>query len=603
MLRWSKIAMGVALVLGALLVEPQLGRWNMTGAPVVIAAMVVGYIVRRSVVDGALFGLAHMACGVWVEPLAGPQLLACVTSLVLLWSSCPKFSLLMGGTVVGLLLISTQIKMRFGGSPLTWQDLKYFFLQFSDNAGVIASQPTVQFYAVAAVISIGAATAIVWKLELRVATVEAARKERSRARVLTLLFAVWCGLSLEATAMSFSQRISWQMAAAPTATPVSTFLSTILLEPKPEFRRVSTRQFADGVRATVGAAVPGRKADIVVFLQESQFNPLSIAGCPRSICGFKVFGAMPGTTDQGELRVHAYGAGTWLTEFTLATGLPHEVFGRTAEYVSFNVAPGVNRSFVRSLKAAGYYTVAVYPVPGGMMNARMAYQAYGFDEFHDSNDLRLPGHFATPDADIHEAALRVLHEAQRQGKPVYLLALTIFNHSQHGVLMERVPPETLSAARQVFHDETEARNLADFLWRTREFEKSYDKTRQAVLGADRPAVLAWFGDHQPPFANAPLLRTSIGSLSDGPAVPSKFITWYNIATNFRSTGHSTSPYRVDLAFLPGLLAQRGRVPLDNWLGANVLARERCAGLLTECPDPVWRDAYLTYLLEDLHAIR
>lgn len=601
MLRWTRIATGVALILAALLIEPQLNRWNIAGAPVVIAAAAVGYIVRRSVVDAALFGLAHMACGVWVEALAGPQLLACVTSLVLLWSGRPKFSLLIGSALVGVLLSSTQIKMHFAGSPLTWQDLRYFFLQFSDNAGAIASQPTVQSYAAAAAIGIVAATVTVWKLEPRVATVPAARKERSRARILTLLFAVWCGLSLEATAMSFSQRPGWQMAAA-TATPVSTFLSTIHLEPKAEFRRVSTRDFADGVRVAGATASPDRKADIVVFLQESQFNPLSIAGCPRSICGFKVFGAMPGTTDHGELRVHAYGAGTWLTEFTLATGLPHEVFGRTAEYVSFNVAPGVDRSFVRSLKAAGYYTVAVYPVRGGMMNARMAYQAYGFDEFHDSNDLRLPGHFATPDSAIHEAALRVLSEARQKGKPVFLFALTIFNHSEHGVLMQRVPPEILSASRQVFRDEMEAQTLADYLWRTREFEESYDKTRESVLGSDRPAVLAWFGDHQPPFANAPLLRNSIRSLSQGPA-PSRFLTWYDIATNFRLTGNSATPYQIDLAFLPGLLAQRGGVPLDNWLGANVLARERCAGLLTECPDPIWRDAYLTYLLEDLHSIR
>lgn len=603
MLRWTRVGLGVALVLGALLIEPQLGRWHLTGAPIVIAAVVVGYIVRRSFVDAALFGFAHMACGVWVEPLAGPQLLACVTSLMLLWAGRPKLSLVMGGTVVGLLLISTHIKMRFGGSALTWQDLRYFFSHFPDNAAVIASQPTVLSYAVAAGIAIGAATALVWKLEARAVLAQAARKERSGARALALLFAVWCGLSLEATAVSFSERGSWQMEAATTATPVSTFLSTIHLEPRAEFRRVNTRQLAEGVRAAAGAASPGRKADIVVFLQESQFNPLSIAGCPRSLCGLKVFEAMPGTTDRGELRVHTYGGGTWLSEFTLATGLPHEVFGRTADYVSFNVAPAVNRSFVRSLKAAGYYTVAVYPVRGGMMNARLAYQAYGFDEFHDSNDLQLPGHFATRDADIHEAAIRVLHEAQRKGKPVYLLALTIFNHSQHGVLMERVPRGTLSAAREVFHDEAEAQSLADYLWRTREFEESYDKTRQQVLGSDRPAVLAWFGDHQPPFANAPLLRNSIGTLSQGPAVPSRFLTWYNISTNFRSNANGEKPYRVDLAFLPGLLAQRARVPLDDWLGANVLVRERCSGLFTECTDPSWRDAYLTYLLDDLRVIR
>jgi hypothetical protein len=35
----------------------------------------------------------------------------------------------------------------------------------------------------------------------------------------------------------------------------------------------------------------------------------------------------------------------------------------------------------------------------------------------------------------------------------------------------------------------------------------------------------------------------------------------------------------------------------------VLARERCGGLLAECTEAGARDAYLSYLLGDLQAIR
>src|SRR6185295_225504 len=120
------------------------------------------------------------------------------------------------------------------------------------------------------------------------------------------------------------------------------------------------------------------------------------------------------------------------------TGVPHDAFGPAGEFASFSVAPHVHRSFVRSLKAAGYRTVALYPTRGGMMNGRIAYAGYGFDEFLDAAELGLPEAWGTPDALVHEAARRVLASQRQRDQPVFLFALTIFNHAEHGVEMERV---------------------------------------------------------------------------------------------------------------------------------------------------------------------
>jgi hypothetical protein len=385
-------------------------------------------------------------------------------------------------------------------------------------------------------------------------------------------------------------------------TPVSTFLSTLYMEPKAEFRRVDTRSFALAVKGLEGQATSTPPADIVLFLQESQFNPRSIQGCPESLCSLRGFGASPQTSDHGQLKSHVYGGGTWLSEFALATGLPHELFGPAGAFASFNVAPGIRQSFIRSLKAAGYYTVAVYPVRGGMMNARSAYRAYGFDAFLDADELGLSGQFRTSDRLVHAAALKVLASARQHGKPVFLFAVTIFNHADHGIAMDEVDPATFAAAQAFSKEPAEWRNLADYVWRTREFEKSMDATRQEVLGSTRPAVVAWFGDHQPPFANAPALRNAIKAFPAQPQVPDKYITWFDIETNLGTPLARSPPAVTDIVFLPGLLAQRAGVPLDPWLGANVLARQKCGSLLMECPDSGWRDAYLTYLLDDLKEV-
>jgi hypothetical protein len=299
--------------------------------------------------------------------------------------------------------------------------------------------------------------------------------------------------------------------------------------------------------------------------------------------------------------VHVFGGSTWLSEFAFATGVPHDAFGPAGEFASFSVAPHVHRSFVRSLKAAGYRTVALYPTRGGMMNGRIAYAGYGFDEFLDAAELGLPETWGTPDALVHEAARRVLASKRQGDQPVFLFALTIFNHAEHGVEMDRVPAELRAAAAREFTSADEARSVADYVWRSREFERELKLTREAVLGnAQRPAVLAWFGDHQPPFANAITLRDRMRSLpTETGTVPARFQTWYEVSSNRPERAPAQAPRALDLVFLPGLLAQAAGAPIDDWLAANISARIQCAGLLEACRMPGARAAYLSYLWGDL----
>lgn len=596
---WKRIAASVAIALAIGLALPNLSLLRADTIVLIAAAAAVGLLARLSVLDACLYVAALLFCLSWIEPVAAPELLACLSLGLLAATGRPRFALLAGSSIVALLLFSIEMKRRFGGSILTWQDVRYFFLQFTGNAGVFASQPTLAAYASVALLIVFAACAFAWKLEGHGA---GASRRQYVARALAFVLALWCATELNEASLALSPADSWTLSEKTIAKPISAFLSTVHLEPKVQYNKVDTRQFALAVQAARATVAPVRKADVVVFLQESQINTAAFAFCPRSLCAFDVFGAPQGTVDHGELRVHTYGAGTWLSEFALATGLPHRLYGPAGEFAPFNVAPGVHRSFIRSLKAAGYHTVAVYPTKGGMMNGRMAYGFYGFDEFFDSDDLGLPGGFATTDSKVHEAAIKVLEAARRQGKPVFVMALTVFNHGEHGINMARVPADVRDAAHSVLSSPGDADSLADYVWRTREFEATYGKTREAVLGSGRPAVLAWFGDHQPSFASAPELRKSLRASAAASGLPESFVTWYNISTNTPGAVADPGARRLDIAFLGGLLAQRAGVPLDDWLAANVVARERCGGLLFECADARWRDGYLSYLLGDLQSI-
>jgi hypothetical protein len=202
---------------------------------------------------------------------------------------------------------------------------------------------------------------------------------------------------------------------------------------------------------------------------------------------------------------------------------------------------------------------------------------------------------------VHAAARRVLAQERLRPGPVFLMVLTIFNHSQHGVRMTRVPQQLQARAQAAFPERAQARNVADYVWRTRQVGQAMAQTRKAVLGGPRPAVLAWFGDHQPPFVDSGALSEQIRGHSDAAAIPVDRQTWYEVASNVGNGMETGRRSPLDIVFLPGVLAETAGVPMDDWLSANIAARQACGGVLLECARPPMRDAYLSHLRRDLKA--
>ena len=565
-----------------------------------MAAAGLAWAGRRRLVDAIALALPPLA-GYWVDADVGAHALVVACLVPYLLTLRPLFAAVAGSTMVALLLTGIRLKQRFAGTTLTWQDIHFFFLQFADNVAVMASQPTLLAYAGGAVGLAVLACVLAWRWNPP--GHPASRLPRAVTALLGApLIALCAGLVATKASQLSTAGDAWIVGEGQLGRPVLTFFATAFLEPRwevadtdtGEFRRESRKLLSDGTQA-----VP---ADIVVFLQESQFNPAAIAGCPDSLCALDAFQARVDTVARGPLQVHTFGGGTWKSEFSFETGVPHTAFGPGGEFAPFNIAPGTHRSFARSLRAAGYRTIALYPTRGGMMNGRAAYAAYGFDEFLDASAQGLSGDYDTPDALVHAAARRILERERTHGQPVFLFVLTIFNHAEHGVHMERVPAELIAAASASFGSPKEAESVADYVWRTRAFERELALTRSAVLGTSRPAVLAWFGDHQPPFANAISLRQRMRSMpTESGTVPARYQTWYEVTSNRPHPIAGQPPRAVDIVFLPGLLAQAAGAPLDDWLVANVSARAQCGGLLESCRTPAVREAYLSYLWHDLKA--
>ena len=66
-LDWRSVGAGVGVVVLVLLLAPHWFYLEFFWGQVAIPAAAIGYLSRRSVLDGILFAAAHFACAIWVE--------------------------------------------------------------------------------------------------------------------------------------------------------------------------------------------------------------------------------------------------------------------------------------------------------------------------------------------------------------------------------------------------------------------------------------------------------------------------------------------------------------------------------------------------------
>jgi len=140
--RWKPVLACVLLIVAAALLWPQVQLPHNHPLLIALAAGALLFQVRKRWLDVGFLLACVMAAEQLVESDFAPLLLLMLLMVALALSMRPWFSALLAMCVVGLLWFSAQMKLRFAGSALTWQDAKYFFRQFADNVGVMRTQPT-----------------------------------------------------------------------------------------------------------------------------------------------------------------------------------------------------------------------------------------------------------------------------------------------------------------------------------------------------------------------------------------------------------------------------------------------------------------------------
>jgi len=350
---------------------------------------------------------------------------------------------------------------------------------------------------------------------------------------------------------------------------------------------------------------PPTLPDVVMVLEESTFDPRILKVCRIPQCKRRMFEADRRTRAHGPMSVHTFGGGTWTSEFSALTGLAHTLFGNAGLYAPYNLAPRVANTLPRAFRRAGYRAVALYPMSGDFLNARNAYDYYGFDAFHDGTEYGLG--WDSHDADLFEVFKRVWADEKRAhpGVPLFVFMLTLHQHGPHMRPLAELPPPYdkplfPGAFRPKKLDDWLNVNLGNYLQRLEESDAMIGELEAFLFDGERPAVLAHYGDHQPSFDGA---INSIPKAVPKEAGPNPhWVTYYMLKSNFPVRRRYEYP-ALDIAFLGSLVLDVAGIPKDDYYQANTLLRERCKGRYLDCKDTRLVASYHDYIFRHLDDLR
>ena len=502
------------------------------------------------------------------------------------------FGCLSAAVFAGTIWLISALKLAYLHEPLFAPDLRY--LAGTLVSEVVGHYPAMLRKCIALLLLVPACAVLVWRLETPGGWHGGRRRVRSAATIAggLLLFALaWPqGVFRDVYAIP-----AWDFLEQARRDPLTTFLRSLTR------MRVSTPRHDAGAAAydwgtAADSAAGTRRPDIVAVLEESTLDPRQWSACTSPRCHFAMFDADADTRAHGLLKVHTYGGGTWTSEFAFLAGLPHTLFGPAGVYAPYNLAPRMRESLPRQLKALGYRTIAVYPMPRTFVRAADAYAEYGFDEFHDARELGIE--WESTDLDVIEHVKAIHRRAvDEDTRPLFLMVLTMRQHGPHDKPLDALPPPWNEPPAPTLGERIN-RNLGTYLYRMHQSDLALTELRRYLFAADRPVALAHFGDHHPSFDG--LEGTLPTTLPADLAGEAQALTYYRIDSNF---GGATlqAPQPLDLAFLGGLLLDVAGLPKGAYFEANARLRERCAGRFADCPQDDVLASFEAYVFGTLKA--
>ena len=326
------------------------------------------------------------------------------------------------------------------------------------------------------------------------------------------------------------------------------------------------------------------KPDIFVVLSESQtdLSRLNRYGIDRQFANR--FRSADGK--RRELRVETFGGGTWISNFSLMTGLSSLDFGWRAPYLTTAMEGRVHESLATELARCGYRTAVLMPMDHGFVNEGPFLKSIGFDEILDYDRIGA-SEYAHHDRFYFEAARTFIDDHRRtDGRPLFLEVQTMFAHSPYSDHLADSEPDAF-AESGIFE-------LDEYVRRVTQSQGDFDwyLAQAKADSVDHPSIVLEFGDHQS-FATREVINHLYPDFAVDELTSSAYRTYYTV--HAMGTDVDMAPFEfasLDIGYLGVSLLEAAGMATSPMFADLAALRDRCKGRLHFCADRAAVDRHL-----------
>jgi phosphoglycerol transferase MdoB-like AlkP superfamily enzyme len=278
-----------------------------------------------------------------------------------------------------------------------------------------------------------------------------------------------------------------------------------------------------------------------------------------------------------KLRVETFGGASWLTEFSVLTGLSTYHFGGMRPFVQPVMAGKLHDTLPQMLELCGYRNVLVYPMLRNFVSNGRFYDSIGITSVLDAE---AQGAIAPNERDefYYRSALDEMAEHFAvSASPLFLYVQTQSTHGSYDFVYKpevNVPgggpgtdPEVSEYLRRLALSEVDYRFL---------------KAELARRFPDRSFIIVRYGDHQPDIARRLLGPPEEASRLIRTKGSPAFLTYYAMETqNFRASPLPGLDV-VDVPYLGTIIMEAARLPLPDSYRERKRLMALCKGHYDGC---------------------
>ncbi len=504
-----------------------------------------------------------------------------IFGLVFLVSTRWLFSAVLTGTLFIILKFLNQIKVHYYKDQLMFSDLNVMLDP--------SNQETLLHYWLAGIAVVAMIIWLIFNMILSWRAASSARGIKWRLACIVLMAASVWGIHLTVKAY----HIEWQdelPKGRGTMTNMVMSGAGAQYQP-PKFGSSADYFLQQTKKVTLPEPQPDVKPDVVVLLQESTVNP-HIYSLPANVKlpDLYMFQRDADVIAQSPLRVQTFGGGTWLSEFSVLTGLNTDDFGSRKNAVFYSVVDHLQNSLFRAMKDNGYYTVVLTPFNKSAYHAGHAYKTLGVDRIIQPQDLGYPASmnenlWTISTQDMLSYVKTIL--AKETDKPIFVFSLTMYEHGPY----EESHHDDYGLSGKVDHP-TVVGKFSHYMEKITASDPAIKDFSEFVAKRDKPTVFLHFGDHQPSIH----FEHYNSSLPD-PA----HLTQFTLRDNLKQGASITTGKLTDISFLGGIVLERARLIAPPFYQANMAMRHLCDGALNDCQDNALVESYKHYIYQQLDA--